>query len=423
MLQLELFRSIEAAGSSTFLPNLKLPVHRWFRYSAGFSAEWVKSVVRKELSLAKGKVLDPFAGSGTVPIACDEVAVESVGLESHPLIYQVAKAKLAWTASRSTFKLMAEGIVAAAKHAHPRRLRCPKLLKTCFSPESLESLDRIGWAVEACRDDSQTWRLCWLAFVSIIRACSHAGTAQWQYVLPKKSKARVAEPFEAYSNQVRMFSRDMADIQGRIPRSRAVILPADARSCDGVADASVDLVVTSPPYANNYDYADATRLELVVLGEIEGWGELQSVIRNRLVRSCSQHVAADRVLYERLLSTEQLAPIRAQLEDVCAKLSVEKQKHGGKKAYDAMVAAYFLDLAEVWRSLRRVCKKGSRLAFVVGDSAPYGVYVPVEELLGQLAIHAGFTGWAFEKWRDRNLKWKNRKHRVPLKEGVLWVSG
>lgn len=30
--------------TSNFLDNLRLPVHRWFRYSAGFSAEWVEMV-------------------------------------------------------------------------------------------------------------------------------------------------------------------------------------------------------------------------------------------------------------------------------------------------------------------------------------------------------------------------------------------
>ena len=51
------------------------------------------------------------------------------------------------------------------------------------------------------------------------------------------------------------------------------------------------LVITSPPYANNYDYADATRLEMTFLGEVNGWGDLQAAVRSRLVRSCTQHVA------------------------------------------------------------------------------------------------------------------------------------
>ena len=44
-------------------------------------------------------------------------------------------------------------------------------------------------------------------------------------------------------------------------------------------------------------------------------------------------------------------------------------------------------------------------------------------LAGRVAVAAGFTSFAFEKTRDRNLKWKNRKHRVPLHEGRLWVQG
>jgi hypothetical protein len=88
-----------------------------------------------------------------------------------------------------------------------------------------------------------------------------------------------------------------------------------------------------------------------------------------------------------------------------------------------MVAAYFKDMAEVWLALRRVAAKGALVCFVVGDSAPYGVYVPVDRWLGELAVAAGFKSYDFEKTRERNTKWKNRKHRVPLQEGRLWVRG
>lgn len=422
MLQLELFRDAEVAGSSTFLPNLRLPVHRWFRYSAGFSAEWVKSVVRGEFRGRAGKVLDPFAGSGTVLIACDECETESIGLEPHPLVYRIARAKLMWATSREEFKSLAESILAQAEVVSATRTNHPKLLTACFTSACLDDMDRLLASLLAHQQDTPAWQLCWLAFVSVIRTCSHAGTAQWQYVLPKKTKARVAVPFDAYRSQVRLFASDMADLQSRAPRSCGTILSADARTCAGVESDSVDLVVTSPPYANNYDYADATRLEMMVLREIDGWGDLQSRVRARLVRSCSQHVAAERLTYAQLLSAGQVDPIRGDLEAVCARLETEKQTHGGKKAYDAMVAAYFCDLAAVWWALRRVCRSGARVAMVIGDSAPYGVHVPVEAWLGQLALHAGFSSWSFEKWRDRNLKWKNRKHRVPLKEGVLWAS-
>ncbi len=88
-----------------------------------------------------------------------------------------------------------------------------------------------------------------------------------------------------------------------------------------------------------------------------------------------------------------------------------------------MVAAYFRDLALIFRDLRRVCRKGAELCLVIGDSAPYGIYVPVDIWLGELAAAEGFSAFHFEKIRDRNVKWKNRKHDVPLKEGRLWIQG
>lgn len=109
--------------------------------------------------------------------------------------------------------------------------------------------------------------------------------------------------------------------------------------------------------------------------------------------------------------------------NVVKKLDEEKENHGGKKNYHTMIALYFLDLAYIWKNLRSACKDGADVCFVVGDSAPYGIYIPVDEWLGKLAVSAGFNSYYFEKLRDRNIKWKNRKHRVPLKEGCLWVEG
>jgi hypothetical protein len=118
-----------------------------------------------------------------------------------------------------------------------------------------------------------------------------------------------------------------------------------------------------------------------------------------------------------------LEPILDELRAVYEELSVVRDSHGGKKAYHYMVLAYFHDLASVWAGLRRATTSNARVCFVVGDSAPYGVHVPVERWLGQLATAAGFSSWHFEKVRDRNIKWENRKHRVPLHEGRLWIDG
>ena len=218
-------------------------------------------------------------------------------------------------------------------------------------------------------------------------------------------------------------AQDMLHRQALRHGPKARILNEDARECPSVPPGWAHLVITSPPYANNFDYADATRLEMTFTGEINGWGDLQESVRKYLVRSCSQHVAAIIGETQAIIDQPLLGPIKTEIQEVCSRLAAERENHGGQKPYHTMVAAYFSDMANVWVALRRTVAPGGRVCFVVGDSAPYGIYVPVDRWLGELAVAAGFLSYRFEKTRDRNIKWKNRKHRVPLHEGRLWIEG
>ncbi len=403
-------------NSTTFLDNMAQPVHRWFRYSAGFSAGWVESVIA---GTSDARVLDPFAGSGTTLLASQTARAESYGVESQTFVARVARAKLNWTADAREFLAAGEAVL---RRAEPVTIEnAPPLLEKCFTPESLGQLMGLRRAIESKDEDSAVSSLLWLAFVAIIRKTSHVGTAQWQYVLPNKSKRGVLGVSEAFELQLRLMATDMLDRQaalGAAPLAR--LLEADARTDDLAPAGWATHVICSPPYANNYDYADATRLEQTVLGEVAGWADLKKM-RGKLVRSCSQAMTGYKA--EDALADSILAPIVDELSTVYKELNAVKATHGGKKNYDAMIVAYFHDLAYVWRQLRKATVEGAKVCYVVGDSAPYGVYVPVERWLAELALAEGFTSWSFEKVRDRNVKWKNRKHDVPLHEGRLWVEG
>ena len=411
--------------SSTFAANLSLPIHRWFRYSAGFSATWARQLIEQEKAKGRRTVLDPFAGSGTTIIEGEGAGLCSIGIEAHPFVARIARAKLKWRSKTPAFRKFADAVLERATSMYPKtKLNDPpKLLNQCFPPEILRPLFSLRAAWSDLHDDTAASELTWLALMAILRECSPVGTAQWQYVLPNKSKARTVDPFTAFAHKVALFAADMEKRQGFVNGPQAELRQDDARTCQTIPDNWADLVVTSPPYANNYDYADATRLEMTFAGEINGWGDLQQSVRQYLIRSCSQHVAPIISQTQEFLDTPLLEPIRSEISEVCRQLAIEREQHGGKKTYHTMVAAYFSDMASMWVSLRRVTSPDALACFVIGDSAPYGIYVPVDRWLGILAVAAGFRSFSFEKTRDRNIKWKNRKHRVPLHEGRLWVEG
>jgi hypothetical protein len=413
---------VRDATASSFVDNMRLPVHRWFRYSAGFSAPWAEGVIEEAKTSGPLTVFDPFAGAGTTLLAAERQGVPSLGVEAHPFVARVARAKLRYRSDPDAYLARGRDVRRRAGRLRGVGGAYPPLIRKCFSPEALEGLDHLRRAWEELRDDSPASELAWLTLVAVLRPVSHAGTAPWQYVLPRKAKKAPLEPLAAFDQMTRTIYADMQDARA-VSGPPAVYLEADARTGAGVPDAVADLVVTSPPYANNYDYADATRLEMCFLGEIDGWGDLQGAVRRRLVRSCSQHVPERAVNLAATLADPLLEPIRPDLTRVCRQLAHVRRSKGGRKTYHLMVACYFQDMARVWQALRRVCKRPCRACFVLGDSAPYGVYVPVAEWMGALARAAGFASFRFEKTRDRNVKWKNRKHRVPLCEGRLWVEG
>jgi hypothetical protein len=70
--------------SGSFVDNMQLSVHRWFRYSAGFSAPWAGELMSEAAHGGPLRVLDPFVGSGTVVLEAERSGVEGVGVEAHP---------------------------------------------------------------------------------------------------------------------------------------------------------------------------------------------------------------------------------------------------------------------------------------------------------------------------------------------------
>src|ERR1700689_3389784 len=233
-----------ASSSSVFTPNMTLPVHRWFKYSAGFSAAWVDETLRRQPKRDRLNVLDPFAGSGTTLLVARSAGADSIGIESHPFVARVARAKLHAWACADELEVRAAAVLANCRPlewADP-----PALMAKIYSPDPLAALRGIRRAVDQLTNDDAIDTLLWLALVGVLRVCSPVGTAQWQYVLPNKTKKRTAEPIAAFAAQIALMVSDMREL-GEEPDALAVLYEEDARTMSSVREDWADLVITSPP--------------------------------------------------------------------------------------------------------------------------------------------------------------------------------
>ena len=415
--------ALKGARSGSFVDNMSLPIHRWFRYSAGFAATWVEEVLTGWRIGPEQVVLDPFVGSGTVSVVCDSMGINSIGIEAHPLVARICKTKLLWDTDPGRVQSFGTEVLTRSQDQRPDVFSYPQLIQRSFDSEALTFLDKLRLAWLSLRDSSPESELVWLALTSILRPTSRAGTAQWQYILPNKKKKDVVHPLLAFRQQIEIIQSDLIWMQAGGKRSQAQIITGDARTFTADMPQRIDAVITSPPYANNYDYADALRFEMTFWGDITGWGDIHDTVRKYLIVSSSQHSSRERLKPNDLLESDAVEPIRDELGVIMEQLATVRETRGGKKHYHTMIGAYCRDISLVLRQLRIACKPESRMCWVIGDSAPYGVYCPIEKWIAELAMAAGFKRHHFEKLRDRNIKWKNRKHRVPLKEGLLWIEG
>jgi hypothetical protein len=292
--QLELFE-IEKSFSkvdltSTFADNMKLPIHKWYRYTAGFSGLWVRKLIDNEKAQT---VLDPFGGSGTVMLEGEFAGINTIGIEAHPYVFRIAKAKLSWQINPQEFKNSAKRLLAKAKAKTIIKSEYPKLIEKCYPLEILKKLEALKEAWFESIDRNDLKELNWFVITAILRVTSPVGTAQWQYIQPSKTKGKVIDVYYAFEAKVYEMVQDMQNMQRRYSNaSESKVFMEDARNMASVPDNWADLVITSPPYANNYDYADATRLEMTFWGDISGWGDLQEKVRKFLVTACTQHVTS-----------------------------------------------------------------------------------------------------------------------------------
>jgi len=77
----------------SFQANKTMASYRWYKYKEAFSAPLVGYLLSR-YGIESGKVLDPFAGSGTTLFAASAVGMDVDGIELLPIGHQIIAARL-----------------------------------------------------------------------------------------------------------------------------------------------------------------------------------------------------------------------------------------------------------------------------------------------------------------------------------------
>lgn len=414
-----------AKNFGTFADSKTAPIHRWFQYPAGFSYKAVEYMLDLHGIRTGDLVYDPFVGTGTTALVSKQRGVESYGVEAHPFVCKIAKVKTIWDydfkkleslATQFTFQLQSTINQAAKINV----AQVPELVRKCFSNFNLQKLLYIRDAIETALQGKYR-DLFLVALTSTLRQASAAATG-WPYIAPKK-KIQERDGMEVFVKQLFGMINDLKTTPEGSRKTPSHIILGDARA-SSLPENSLDLSFTSPPYLNNYDYADRTRLETYFNRFASSWGDITEKVRTKLIVSATTQISrSDYNLTDIVIPELKLADpyIAREIQEKVNRLSDLRITKGGKKSYDIMVGQYFNDMTLVLMDNYKLLKPGACFVLILGDSAPYGVYIPTEEYLGRIGLGIGFKEHSIYKLRGRGEKWRGnpQRHHVALKESIL----
>lgn len=376
------------------------PVHRWLSFVAGFSPEFVIAAIDHAGVARGGVLLDPFAGMGTALVTANLHGLDAVGYEPHPFFADIALAK-ARTRSLAQVDLVSSVLATVQPVYNLQEVwgaDARTFLRKLVDEENLAFLAGARLAEDACPQDTRN--IYRLVVTRILEGATGSKT-DGIYRAPATLK-RSASIQETARKVLRQIHEDICCFDLDMGQSR--LFPRTAESMSDLANNSIDLCVTSPPYLNNFDFAEMTRMQLYFWNYAASWREITDRVRSKLVINTTTAPTANRRRQE-YWATQVPSEMLDDLTGLRESLAAQRLLRPGKKEYDSLVLPYFSQLHSVINEVHRTLKAGAPFHLVVSDAALYGVHVHTEQLLARLMSASGLEVKEITRLRDRGGRW------------------
>jgi len=246
----------------TFAPSSRrrADVQRYYQYPAMMVPEMQRELLSVVLDVQKGvkRLLDPFAGSGTVLTAALFAGLQAYGQDINPLAVLVSRSKLhQFEENQLRGRCEATLDRAVADADATRAADFPNLTKW-FGSTAIIQLSRLRRAIRL-ETDIDVRRFLWVALAETVRLTSNSRTSTYKlHIRPKSEIAGLQLPLQVFRRVLRAnmdqyvasanaIAESVPDFQRRVWSGVDCRLGDSREPFDGI----FDLLVTSPPYGDN----------------------------------------------------------------------------------------------------------------------------------------------------------------------------
>ena len=391
----------------------------WRPFKEAFAPELIEQAVRETSTVLGRKVrscLDPFGGSGTTSLACQFLGVNPTTIEVNPYLADLIEAKLS---SYDVDRLIRDfdtvvsapiGRVGSPFAYAPATFVEPGVDdRFIFSKPIARRLASYADRIASVRSVVNR-RLFRVLLGNIAVETSNVVVSGKGRRYSRNWQERDASPDsidDAFKGAVLRAIYKISKFQSRKGKNFELIR-GDARTSIPVRR-KFDLVVTSPPYPNSFDYTDVYNVELWVCGYLKSYADNRK-LRMRTLRS---HVQIHRKF--------DIPNAKSKiLEDVVEQLKATRLNLWNKKIPE-MIESYFADMEAVLCGIQKSLTVGGRAYVVVGDSRYAGIRIPVADILSE--ISAGLDLRTITKNPCRSMRGSPQQgSRADLKETLLILS-
>ncbi|NIR73324.1 hypothetical protein GWN42_32460 [candidate division KSB1 bacterium] len=404
----------------SFQNNKNEPFYRWLKFKEGFSSNLVNHVLRhfgnREKSL---QVLDPFAGSGTTLTTSIRKGHHATGIELLPVGTAAMRARLmADLVDLQRFEIHFNGLKSTSLDKLPKgTYSFPHLRITegAFNGETEAAISKYVAFIDSIHDENVRY-LFWFACLAILEDISYTSKdgqyLRWDYrssrpLKSKYSKSKIYSFQQAIQDKLQIILNDLRKRDaGKFTENVRIIEGSCLDELSTLPSEHFDLVVTSPPYCNRYDYTRTYALELAFLGYDE---EKVKKLRQRLLSSTVENKTKKdqlyakyaqlnrQVFYDRIL--ESFSDQKAMHEVLEILNLARREGRLNNNNIPGMVENYFFEMNIVIHELSRILSPGGRV-YMVNDNVQYmGEEVPVDLILSDFAeerIKTLLLEWLFD---------------------------
>ena len=369
----------------------------YMRHIHSFPARMASDIALKQLERlpAHTVVLDPMMGSGTVLRTAIDCGCRAIGRDVDPLAVLMARV---WTTPLDTRNLRtyAAQLIHDANNLHADDVILPWIdddLETSlfidywFGERQKADLRKLSYLMQAVRGpEGDALRI---ALSRIIITKSNGASLARDVSHSRPHRVMLENTFSVMEGFLRSVGYVAKQLEDYPPHDRADTCQEDARNLISIANSSVDVVITSPPYLNAIDYLRGHRLSLVWLGY--SLNELRSIRIGSIGAERAPDTHVDTRLADEIIDQVHLGEMLPQREQ-------------------RMIKRYVLDLSALLSEVHRVLRPQGKAVFVVGNSCLRGVFVRNAQAVNLLTERLGFQH--IGKGEERELP-PNRRYLPP----------